>query len=208
MHRPKFKIRLTSKSVTLFAFLLTASAAFSQAQPQLDKSYEVSLQVIVGSSDRSETGSLPSNLRGITAQLKNTFPFTNYRLGATFIGRVTNNGGIDYKSVSNILGQESDSETQTFLDWSMSGLRTVPAANGREGFQAQAFRFGARVPVKTGSVADSSGRSTPIINYEQIGLGIVRIGFTENTPTLIGTLSLPKTNGTLFLIATVRTVEL
>jgi hypothetical protein len=34
------------------------------------------------------------------------------------------------------------------------------------------------------------------------------IGLKADTPTLVGTISLPKTTGTIFLVATVRSAEL
>jgi hypothetical protein len=34
------------------------------------------------------------------------------------------------------------------------------------------------------------------------------IGLQPNTPTLVGTISLPKTNGTIFLVATIKSAEL
>jgi len=72
------------------------------------------------------------------------------------------------------------------------------------GFQARSFRFGARVPVRVGSSKDDSGRVNPIVNYEAIGLTMHVMGLPANTPTLVGTISLPKTTGTIFLVATIK----
>jgi hypothetical protein len=80
----------------------------------------------------------------------------------------------------------------------------VPA---RSDIQIQSFRFGARVPIRTGSAKDSSGTTQPIFNYETLGLTLDRLSVPENSPTLIGTLSLPKTTGTAFLVMTVKTIE-
>jgi hypothetical protein len=65
---------------------------------------------------------------------------------------------------------------------------------------AQPFRFGARVPIR---VAEP-GKPGAAINYESIGLTINRVSFRENVPTLLGTISLPRTAGTLFIVLTVR----
>jgi hypothetical protein len=43
-----------------------------------------------------------------------------------------------------------------------------------------------------------------VINYEAVGISMNLIGLPANTPTLIGTISLPKTAGTIFLVATVK----
>ena len=78
----------------------------------------------------------------------------------------------------------------------------------QNGFQARSFRFGARVPVRVGTTRDSAGAVTPVVNYEPVGLTMNMIGLPANTPTLIGTISLPKTTGTIFLVATVRTAAM
>ena len=83
----------------------------------------------------------------------------------------------------------------------------MPTTNGRTGFQADSFRFGARVPVVMSGPADASGKSLPIYNYEPIGIALSRVGLTDGSPTLIGTLNLPGTSGTIFLIMTVRSAD-
>jgi hypothetical protein len=185
--------------------LLACSTAFTQSEPvqKIEPSYELSLHVIIGSNEAGAKGDLPSNLSAISRQLKSNFSFSNYRLANTFLGRISNTGNIEYKSVSNILGQESDAESQTFLEWGMTNLRVVDNK-----FQARLFRFGARVPVRTGSTKDEAGKVTPIVNYESVGLSMVMIGLTANTPTLVGTISLPRTTGTIFLVATIKSAEM
>lgn len=185
--------------------LLACSTAFAQSEPvqKIEPSYELSLHVIIGSNEASARGDLPSNLSAISKQLKSNFSFSNYRLANAFLGRISNTGNIEYKSVSNILGQETDAESQTFLEWGMTNLRVVDNK-----FQARTFRFGARVPVRTGSAKDEAGHITPIVNYESVGLSMVTIGLTANTPTLVGTISLPRTTGTIFLVATIKSAEM
>ena len=183
----------------------TASAAVAQADPlqQLEPSYEISLHVVIGSNEGAANTDLPASLAAVTRHLKGNYSFTNYRLANTFLGRIANTGNIEYKSVSNILGQETDAESQTFLEWSMGNFRAVP-----NGFQARSFRFGARVPVRTGTFKDATGVINPVVNYESIGLTMSLIGLPANTPTLVGTISLPKTTGTIFLVATIKTAEM
>ena len=186
----------------LTAVLLTGASAQADSN-QAEPSYEVSIQVVVGSNGGGPGVALPSNLGGIAKQLKSNFSFENYRLTNTIFGRVSNNGNIEYKSVSDIGGQDIELNSQTFLEWSLTNFRVVP-----NGFHARGFRFGARVPVRTGTTKDETGRPLPIINYESIGLTVNMIGFPANKPTLVGTISLPKTSGTIFLVATVRTAEM
>ena len=205
MNRPK---NFFLFSIVSFIFLIgvVTSASAQVETKQIEPSYEAVLQLIVGSSDTSIKGDLPPNLSTVSRQIKNNFTFANYRLANTFVGRIANTGSFEYKSLSDMFGQESSSDSRTFLEWTLGGLRAVPDA-GQTSFQAQSFRFGARVPVKTGQTKNSEGQIIDIINYESVGLSINRTSLGENKPTLIGTLSLPKTNGTLFLVLTIKAVE-
>ncbi len=196
----------------LFVFLLAGAASLetygqSAARP-VEPSYEVSLQLIVGSNDPSVRPDMPANLGGISKHLKNSFTFNNYRLAGTFLGRVTNTGNFDYKSTTNIFGQESAEKSRpTFLDWSLINLRNGPTSTGQKGFQAQMFRLGARVPITVSTIADG-GKTNSVVNYESIGLTLAKVGLVENLPTLIGTLNLPGADGTVFLVMTVRSADL
>lgn len=195
-----------SKYLFSLAFLVVVSAATATAQTdsgplQLEPSYEITLHVLIGSNEGAARGDLPPNLSAVTRHIRGNYSFTNYRLANTFLGRIANTGNIEYKSVSNILGQETDSDAQTFLEWSMANFRTM-----QNGFQARSFRFGARVPVRS-LAKDGAGTMNAVVNYESVGLTMSMIGLRANTPTLVGTISLPKTTGTIFLIATVTTAD-
>ncbi len=189
--------------------LLSACVSYSQGENKqhVDPNYDVSLQVVIGSNDAGQRSELPANLSSISKQLKNNFAFSNYRIGSTLLGRIADTGSFEYKSVANGLAQESDTKSQTFLDWSLFNFRSVSNEKGPTILQAQSFRFGARVPVTTGNFKDGGGNNNPVINYEAIGLSLGKIGLTENVPTLIGTLSLPGTSGTIFLVMTVRSAD-
>ncbi|MGH7783158.1 MAG: hypothetical protein ACREO5_04870 [Candidatus Binatia bacterium] len=200
----------TRKPLLLLSIVLVAAASlYAQPEaarpPQIAPSYEVMLQVLVGSNDTANGGTLSPNLRAVSSQFKSNFAFSNYRLDNTFVGRVATNGSYEYKSISNTIGTGVDSETPTFLEWTLGTLRSAANDKGQTTFQAEPFRFGARVPVRVSSYSnDNSGKAIATINYESIGLVVNRVGLLENTPTLIGTISLPKTAGTLFLVLTVK----
>lgn len=197
--------RYSSLLALTLLILIASQAALGQGEPapKLEPSYEIALQVVIGSNDAASRADLPSNLSAISKHLKANFPFSNYRLANTFLGRVSNTGNIEYKSISNILGQETEAESQTFLEWSLTNFRST-----ENKFQARTFRFGARVPVRTGASKDEAGKMIPIVNYEAVGLSLVTLGLPANTPTLVGTISLPRTTGTIFLIATVKAADL
>lgn len=191
-------------SLLSVALLSVAFASNAAAQQQLEPSYEVALQVLIGSNDTGARGELPSSLSTIAKQLKNNFSFNNYRLANTFLGRVSNNGNIEYKSVSNVFGEESNAEgPQSFLEWSLVNFQVY-----QTGLQARQFRFGARIPVRTMGSAGEGGKTVPIVSYEHIGLSVNTIGVPVNKPTLIGTINLPRSSGTMFLVATIKPAEM
>ena len=193
------RYRISPFAVPLLLLLSTTFLFGQPPAPQLEPSYEVALQVVIGSNDTAARADLPASLTSISRQLKNTFQFQNYRLANTFIGRVSNTGNIEYKSVSNIFGEPTEGgDAPAFLEWSLGTFHAMPA-----GFQARSFRFGARIPVVTRQTKDTA----PMLAYESIGLTMNTIGLPINRPTLVGTLSLPKTSGTVFLIATIKPVE-
>ncbi|MEO7673393.1 MAG: hypothetical protein ABIU09_04865 [Pyrinomonadaceae bacterium] len=192
--------------LTIFpAFFICTAAAFGQADVKLlaEPNYDAILHVVVGTSESGQSV-LPAGLSSVSKQLRAEFGVTNLKLLNTYLGRMTTSGTLEYKGVSNAYVQEVDTESPSFLDWRLSGLKSLQNSAGQNVFQFQTFRFGARVPVKVTNYRDETGKSPLSINYEAIGLTLDRMGVVENSATLVGTLSQPKTNGTLFLILTVK----
>ena len=182
----------------LSALTQTITAQGSAAVPRPERSYEVSLQVLVGSNEPGAGAAVPQSLAGIVRDLKPRFAFENYRLANTYFGRIGTAGTLEYKSVTNILGQEAEADSPSFLEWTIGRLDGAVDSSPRGVISAQPFRFGARVPIRT---------TAPNVVYESIGFNVNKLNFRENTPTLVGTLNLPKTAGTLFLVVTAKPVD-
>ena len=140
----------------------------------------------------------------VTKQIRDNFVFGNYRLLNTYVGRVANNGSLEYKSVSSLPGPERELDSPSFLEWQLNGLRSSDSAVGNDLLLMQMFRFGARVPIKI--TATENGKTNQAINYESVGLNVSRLSVASNSPTLIGTITLPRTAGTVFLVLAVRPV--
>jgi hypothetical protein len=188
----------------LLSILLLASAAAAQNDQRIEPSYDVVLQIVIGGDDKTAGQPIPSNLSNITKQLRDNYAFSGYRLTNTYVGRIANGGNFEYKSVSTIFGRGVESETPSFLDWTLGGLRSGQNATGKSDLMLQVFRFGARVPVRTGSFREEGGKQVPIFNYEPIGLTSSRVTLAENTPTLLGSLSLPGVDSSMFVVVTFR----
>ncbi len=192
---------------TLLVFSLIAGGAFFTYGQQIEPSFNVSLQLVIGSNEGGTRGELPANLAAVSRDLKSTFGFSSYRLGGIFLGRVANNCDFTYRGFSDIVGNETDHKTQSTLELTVKALKNGATAKGPQGFQAQMFAFQASVPIISGSLKDESGKISPLYNYERIGFTLTKIGLPENVPTLMGTVSLPGTSGTIFLIMTVKSAD-
>ena len=181
-------------------FLALGLTAVAQQPSTVDTNYDVTLQLVIGSNEPGSKSDLPADLGPVSRQIRSSFDLAGYRVASTFFGRIASNGNFDYNSVASLEGKDLSSAVPTFLDWS---LRDLHAAPGSRGLQAASFRFGARVPVVVGD----SSKGQQAVNYENLGVSLNRVGLNENTPTLIGTLHLPGTGGTIFLIMTIQPTQ-
>lgn len=170
-----------------------------------DGNYEAMLYVVLGSNDTAPGSELPKSISGVTRQLRDHFTFNSYRLLNTYVGRVANNGSLEYKSIASLQDSDRELDSPSFLEWNLVNLRSGDSPAGGDLLVMQAFRFGARVPVRLVSMGEG-GKSNTVANYENVGLNVNRLGITQNSPTLIGTISLPRTTGTVFLVLSVRPV--
>lgn len=180
------------------------SFAQGESKSARESSYEAMLYVVLGSDEAAQGAELPKSLSPVTKQLRDNFAFGNYRLLNTYVGRVANNGSLEYKSVSSLPGPERELDSPSFLEWQLNGLRSSDATVGNDLLLMQMFRFGARVPIKI--TASEGGKTSQGINYESVGLNVNRLSLTQNSPTLIGTITLPRTAGTVFLVLAIRPV--
>jgi len=205
MNKPKFPFSITA---FFFICLLSFSNSFAQteAKQQAEAVYEIVLQTLVASNNTSVKTDVSPSLSNVLKKLKTTYPFTNYRLTSTYLQRVANTGNIEFKSVTNEANQNQENYAPIFSEWSLVGLRNLPNARGQNSIQFQIFRFGQRVPIRTASYKDESGKLSSVVNYEQIGLTLNKFGLSENVPTVIG--SLASANGeVMFLVLTVKPIN-
>jgi hypothetical protein len=175
--------------------------AVAFGQNVTEPSYEVSLHLLMGSNETGRRSDVPPNLNQIAQQLKAKVGYSNFRLAGTIIGRMANQGSFEYKSYSDLFGE--DPKFRSFIELTLRDLRPV----GDGAFKFDTLRFGARIPVIVGFRKDESGKDQPAVNYEQIGLTSVRLGVYQNVPTLIGTLDVPSGSEMIFLIMTLKPLD-
>ncbi|HEX8247030.1 MAG TPA: hypothetical protein VF599_02505 [Pyrinomonadaceae bacterium] len=189
------KLKRFSVFAVFALFLCFNTQGFAQENKDVklaEPSYEVLLQVLVGSNASSDNNQMPSSSLGnVVKKLKTTFPFTDYRLTATYLNRVENGGAVESRGV---IQETNASATPTFQDWSLHGVKRVSDAGGQNLVQVGIFQFGTRFPIQLGQA----------VNYEQTGLKINRLNLAENSPTIVGTLNASKTSELIVLVLTVR----
>ena len=195
------KLKIISTTAAFFVvFLLSLTDTFAQTQPkpQAETSYDVVLHILTASNNSGDKSSVPTTLSNVVKKLKTVYSFANYRLDSTFLQRVALNGVIEFKGLSNTPSQNQENSPQTFLEWTLGGLQSLPNASEQNSIQFQSFRFGQRVPIRT---------STGVFNYEQIGLTIQRFSMSENVPTIIGSLSTSNPNELTLIVLTVKPAQ-
>jgi hypothetical protein len=202
------KQKIAFSLIALFIVsLLNAFDCFAQAVPrtQVEPSYEVVLQTLNGSNNVAKTD-VPPMLSGVIKKLKTNYSYTSYRIVSTSVQRIGSSGAIESKSVSNEAVGNQDRNFSVFSEWTLNGLQNLPDAKGQNSVQFQSFRFGQRIPVGSG-LRDESGKTNPVVNYEQIGLTVQRFSLPVGAPTVIGSLPASKTDETTFLVLTVKSAE-
>jgi len=201
MNKPKTKSQIVAIAAVI---VLGSIAIFGQGPVAVDQSFEATLYVVIGSDDASQRGDLPKSLDAVAKQIRDNFTFKNYRLMNTYYGRLANNGSLEYKSVSSLKNASTELDSPTFLDWQLSNFKSD--TSGTDMLSMQMFRFGARVPIVIAKIAGDDAKGVPVTNYESVGLTLTKLSVTENSPTLIGTISLPRTAGTVFLVMAIKSV--
>lgn len=196
-------------SITFVCLLgLTNIFAQTQNQPQqADTTYEVVLHILTASNNPADKIAVPQSLSNVVKKLKTVYSYSNYNLDSTYLERIANTGVLDFKGVSNKSDQNQENYASVFTELTLGRLQSSPNGQGKNFIQFDSFRFGQRVPVITRTVKDSSGKTSNIVNYEQIGLTIKSLSLPENAPTIIGSLSTSKPDELIFLILTVKPAE-
>lgn len=188
------------------AITLGSFSIFGQSPAIRDQSYEATLYILIGSDDAAQRSELPQSLDVVTKQIRDNFTFKNYRLTDTYYGRLADNGSLEYKSVSSLKNGSTEPDPPTFLDWRLASFKADSTHAGKNALRMETFRFGARVPVVITRIGGGEAKGVPVTNYESVGLTLNRLVVSESVPTLIGTVSLPRTTGTVFLVMTIRPV--
>ena len=152
------------------SFAQTTSETSSQSAKDDETNLDAQLFLIVGTNQDVAEPKLPPALEPVIKLLRQTLPFKNYRLAATLMNRVKNEGRINLRWLGGPFAAAASSPvTPTFSEFNVRSVKLVSV--GTESVvQLNGFAFQARLPIQTGTAVAANGSSAPIINYESTGL--------------------------------------
>lgn len=201
---------MTRKSLAALLFILCAVCLSVYAQTPPDSTDETNLDtqlyLIVGTNQDIVESRLPASLDPIIKQLRATLPFKNYRLAATLINRVKNEGRLDLSWVGGPLAAGSgpaSAVTPSFSQFKVRQVRLVRGSEGQQMVQMAGFNFGARIPIQTSGSIAANGAVPASFTYENTGLA-TDISMRESEPVIVGTLNVGPSGDAIILVVSAR----
>jgi hypothetical protein len=166
---------------------------------------DTQLYLLVATNQEVSDPALPVALNSVVKHLHDSLPFKNYRLAATLINRVKNDGRLNLKWIGGPLGASGAVSTTapSFNEFKINNVKLVSGSAGQQLVKMEGFGFGVRIPVVTASTVASNGPIAPIINYESTGLN-TDISFPEGEPVIVGTLNVGPSGDAIILVMSAR----
>lgn len=195
-------------SAILLALCLVSAGLTVQAQSSDpdEANLETQLYLIVGTNQDVDEPRLPAMLDPVVKQLRAALPFKNYRLAATLINRVKNEGRLELSFIGGPLAAQSGVASSTTPSFSQFKVRQVKLLRNSENqpvVQMLGFSFGARIPIQTPGAIAANGAVAPIVNYENTGLA-TDISMRESEPVIVGTLNVGPSNDAIILVVSAK----
>jgi hypothetical protein len=180
------------------------SQAAAKTEKEDETNLDTQLYLLVATNQDVEDAKLPAALEPVVKQLRPSLPFKNYRLAATLINRVKNNGRLNLKWVGGPLGISAAAAINpSFNEFKVFAVKLVTDAAGQSMVRMEGFSFGARIPIQTGMLASNAPASAPIINYETTGLN-TDISMREGEPVVVGTLHVGPSGDAIILVMSAK----
>ena len=182
-----------------------SSGSITQSEKQEDETnLDTQLYLLVATNQEVADTKLPAVLEPVLKQLRPSLPFKNYRLAATLINRVKNNGRLNLKWIGGPLGVSTEpSINPSFNEFKVNSVKVITDAAGQSVVRMEGFGFGARIPIQTGTALASNAPSAPIINYESTGLN-TDISMREGEPVVVGTLNVGPSGDAIILVMSAK----
>jgi hypothetical protein len=201
-------------STILFVNLIAVFAARAQPVPAQtpdpssnketrndETNLDTQLYLLIATNQDVDDAKLPSSLAPVMAKLRASLPFKNYRLAATLINRVKNDGRLDLQWVGGPLlpAAAASGNTPSFSEFRIHKVKLATGSDGRDIVRMEGFKFGAKIPIQMGAVLASNAPGAPIINYEPTGLN-TDISMREGEAVVVGTLNVGPSGDAIILV--------
>jgi hypothetical protein len=123
----------------------TSQTATKQAETKGDETnLETQLYLIVGTDGDVPDTKLPAALDTVVKQLRATLPFKNYRLAATMVNRVKNEGRLELRWIGGpmtLAAGPTPALNPSFSNFSIRQVKLVQASDGQPRVQMQGFNL-------------------------------------------------------------------
>jgi hypothetical protein len=194
----------------LTVFAATGQRVLAQSSDQTSQkddqtNLDTQLYLLIATNQEVDDAKLPAALEPVVKQLRASLPFKNYRLAATLINRVKNEGRLYLQWVGAPLAASAaaTASTPSFNEFKVNTISLRRDSDGRELVRLEGFRFGARIPIQTGTAIASNSPAAPVIQYENTGLN-TDISMREGEPVVVGTLNIGPSGDAIILVVSAR----
>lgn len=197
--------------LTLFLLCgsLNVQAQTTQTETKDDETnLDTQLFLIVGTNQDVVEAKIPATLDPVIKHLRATLPFKNYRLAATLINRVKNEGRLSLSWIGGPLASTTGpTNTPSFSQFNVRQVKLGRNSDGQQVVQMSGFNFGARIPIQVSGAIAANGAVAPNFNYENTGLQ-TDISMREAEPVIVGTLNVgPSGDAIILIVAAKRTTK-
>ncbi len=202
---------LSTLLLSLFLMCVSLSAQAQTASNETDETnLDTQLYLIVGTNQDVDESKLPASLDPVVKQLRAALPFKNYRLAATLINRVKNEGRLDLSWIGGPMAAAAagaaTNVTPSFSQFKVRQVKLMRNAEGQQVVQMLGFSFGARIPIQTSSAIAATGAVAPAFNYENTGLA-TDISMRESEPVIVGTLNVGPSGDAIILVVSAKRTQ-
>ena len=200
MHRKVLSLIL----LTLF-IVCGAQAQSTQTEAKEDNTnLETQLYLILGTNEEISDSKLPASLDQVVKELRGTLPFKNYRLTATLVNRVKNEGKLDLNWIGAPLASKMGSLPQaTRSAFKLRQIKLARNAEGQSVVQVTGFSFSATIPVITSLAVATNNPAPPSFSFEGTSLS-TDISMRENEPVVVGTLNVGPSGDAIILVLSAK----
>lgn len=191
----------------LVAGAFSVQAQTTQAEPKEDEiNLDTQLYLIVGTNKDGADSKMPASLDAVIKQLRATMPFKSYRLAATLLNRVKNDGRLDLGWVGAPLASElvPGQPPMTKSSFGVRQVKLVRNSEGQSTVQLTGFKFNATIPVQVNAAAVADNKPVPpVFNYEGTSLS-TDISMREGEPVIVGTLNVGPSGDAIILVVSAK----